>query len=178
MLRSLAVVSLFMVLIAPAAGAEPAGDAPELNVFRRLVGEWDVEMVVKSGENLGNEQTVSGRISSDFILDGRYFQQEVELQAVGDFPGAKHRTLFTFDKTQQTYRHWMFTSSGPMVEGTGSWNGDTKMFTWEAKAEHGITSTSVSTFPEDGVEEWTVSVKSAEGITFLEFAGKTTRRKP
>jgi hypothetical protein len=143
----------------------PAKDNPELALLNQFAGEWTNEVTVKTPDNSEGSQS-KGAATGQWILDGRFLQQTWSVEATDDFPGLKGTTIRTYDPELKKYRSWTFHSSGYTQADRGEWDEKARTFTWSARdRKRNWTTTTKSSFPKDGHEQWSVVTKDAEGIS-------------
>lgn len=154
----------------------PAKDIPELTVLNQFAGEWNDEVTVKSADDAEGTKT-KGTATGEWILDGRFLQQTWSVEAAGAFPGVKGTTIRSYDPERKEYRSWTFHSSGYTQTDSGEWDEQARTFTWTARdRDRDLTTTTKSSFPEDGQEQWSVVTKDADGRIVVEVSGTSTRR--
>ena len=180
--RSVACIALVMLMCGFARSADdpsgPAKDIPELKVLSQYAGNWDGEMTVKPNPNQPKGAQTTGPAVGEWIHDGRFLRQTWSSKASGAFPAMNGSTIMTYDPHKKTYRSWSFNSGGQMGESQGTWDAKTRTLTWTMRDDGGGgASVTKATFPEIGIESWSIIVKDRDGQVVADLSGKNTRRK-
>jgi hypothetical protein len=156
----------------------PAKDAPELEALSHWVGTWDVVSTTKPNEGQPKESHDKGDATAQWIHDGWFVRQSWTVEPSGGRPGFNGSAIMTYDVRKKVYRSWTFVSNGFTNEAEGAWDAKTRTMTWTTRdPESGLTRITTATFPEDGIEKWTIVGKDREGKVVFETTGKNTRRK-
>jgi len=155
----------------------PAKEIPELAQLSQFAGAWDIEVTVEPGDG-SKGSTSKGTSTGEWILGGRFLQQSWTVEETEGFPGLKGTTLRTYDPERKLYRSWTFHSSGYTQADRGTWDEKARTFTWTGRDRtRDLTTTTKSSFPEEGQEQWSIVTKDSEGKVVVEVTGKSTRRE-
>jgi Protein of unknown function (DUF1579) len=155
----------------------PAKDVAELKVLANWVGTWDVEMTVKPNPNLPDNLQLKGEVTGRWVLGGRFVDQSGSASAGNGAPATRVTTMMTYDTRANTYKSWVFFSSGIVLATDGKWDAATRTMTSTGRdPESGVTARIKATFPEDGVERWSSIETDRDGKVIAETTGKNTRR--
>lgn len=154
----------------------PVKEIPELALLDHFAGEWNNEVTVKTADDSERTKT-TGAATGEWILDGRFLEQTWSVEAKDGFPGLKGTTIRTYDPDRKKYRSWTFHSSGYTQADSGEWDEKARTFTWTARDRaRNLTTSTKSSFPEDGQEQWSVVTKDADGKVVVEVTGTSSRR--
>ena len=173
-------IALFLMLGGLSASTVRAqglsSEIPELKVLNHYAGKWDGTMTFKpNGDEKGTPST--GSSTGEWIHDGRFLRQTWSLKGSDALPAMNGSTIMTYDPQKKTYRSWNFTSTGQMAECQGAWDAKSKTMTWTMRDDgNGGASVTKASFPEDGVESWSILVKDGSGKVVADLNGKNTRR--
>jgi hypothetical protein len=148
----------------------PAAGVPELEPLAHYVGEWDVRITG------GNNGVTEGETTGQWILGGRFVEQQGVLTSADGSRRIEVKTIYTFDQQSQTYRSWTFLASGYTVERTGMWDADAQIFTF-AGSNNDVESRQVSDFSKPGEVTWSITSTAADGTETLVNAGVSTAKE-
>lgn len=152
----------------------PVKEIPELLPLANWAGEWDTVMTARFGGEAPRDIKTS--VHARWVLDGRFIEQYEEHTPAEKLVSIK--LFLTYDTDAKVYRSWIFFGFGAVGEATGKWDAATRTMTWTSKEQpDGKTTTTISSFPEDGVEVWSVVERDRAGDVVSEVRGKNTRRK-
>lgn len=162
---------------APTKAGGPSPEVPELANFSAFVGQWDCQYELKPVPGISEGGVRKGTASGEWILEGRFLRQEWTVEAKGAEPSMSGSTLMTYDPMKQSYRIWGFNStSAGSTTGEGTFDVTTKTLNWTSRDENGVTTTTKSSFDQDGAENWSIVVKGGDGQVYADLTGKNTRR--
>ena len=148
----------------------PAKDVPELRALSNYIGTWNTKITSK-----GSPFT-KGQHTAEWILDGRFLQQNVLLTLTDSASVLKSTTLMTYDQKAKAYRVWTFASNGIIREALGKW--DTKTSTMTTAVRRGdMTSITIATFADEGVEKWAWITKNQNNEVLSRITGTSIRTK-
>lgn len=151
----------------------PRGDVPQLQALACYVGEWTV------AGRIGDQPLCTGVNSTVWILDGRFVQQTQELKSADGSPLLSMKTLFGWDQERGVYRNWIFLSSGDVLEGEGTWNSATRVWTWvSVSRKDGGRITTTADFSREQQEVWKIVGVDAVGQTQSTLQGTNQRQTP
>ena len=153
-------------MVAPARGKL----TPELE---RRLGQWDSSATVKI---LGSEEAKrTGRQTVEKAFGGTFLLFRTETGASSE-EGGENYELATFDLDKNVYRLWTYTSQGAIFEWEGSWDDQTKSFTWSATLQG--TMKGVLKWGLSAADEIEVELRAKVGfVTAFSSIGKMTRKK-
>lgn len=146
--------------------------SPELKVLDRYVGNWNTEIVNKVSERNPKEVRVSGTLTNEWVLDGRFMQMRGKSST-----GVENIQMRTYDSQKKQYRAWLFDSTGTAASSIGQWHEQTKTMTWKGDQGNGITAISPVRFVGDDTIEWKLGARNEEGKVFMDMEGTFKRRK-
>jgi hypothetical protein len=147
------------------------GKTSELKVLDHYVGVWNVEIVSKN-------PFVTGTAKAEWVLNGRFVQQESEAHSADGKSSAKYKILFTYDPIRKKYRRWVFVSDGMTSEGEGVWDAAARTMTFVTRdAQVGSTMTVTSDFSAPEIETWHIVNTDRAGKVLFERSGQNTRQK-
>ena len=161
-----------MLICAARAVAEAPPKPPELKVLDKLIGDWDFKMVSKVAEWTPNEVQVTGTLTREWILDGRFVQEKGKQS-----DGVEALVTFTYDAGRKAYRSWHFSSTGLISQSQGKWDEASESLLFQSDMDNGMTATSTLHIIDNDTHEWTAIVKDKAGKVFFDGGGKCTRRK-
>lgn len=136
-----------------ASAAEPSGanpGVPELTVLSRFVGTW-VAQLRNTDEEI--------RSKREWVLDGRFVKHEFDLSS-GGVSGVIYRG---YNQKSRKYTMTFLDSSGNASHLTGHWDEERKMLTFEASDRSMLVQKYESYFPDDKIEQWTISFNDNSG---------------
>ncbi|MEM8953674.1 MAG: DUF1579 family protein [Verrucomicrobiota bacterium] len=143
---------------------------PELEPLNRYAGTWTTTFTLEGK----TPDTLTGTVTAEWILGGRYLQQTATIPNVGDTE-LSVTTLMTYDPENKVYRHWSFDSSGDHNTGTGTWDAEANTFSWNLTDPLTNATTRItSTLPTGGPEEWIIVNEDASGKATGMISGKNT----
>ena len=148
----------------------PAKDVPELQALSNYIGTWDTKITSK-----GSPFT-KGQHTAEWILDGRFLQQNVFLTLTDGATVLKSTTLMTYDQNEKAYRVWTFVSNGITREALGKWDAKTRTMT-TAVRRGDITSITIANFADEGVEKWIWITKNQNNEVLSRITGTSIRTK-
>lgn len=152
--------------------AEGPPKPPELKVLERYLGNWNSETVSKVAEWNPKETRITGTVTNEWVLDGRFIQMRGKSST-----GAESIQLGTFDLQKKQYRAWVFDSTGTAANADGQWDEDAKTLTWKGDLGKGVTANNAVRFVGTDTIEWRMVARNGEGKRFLNMEGKFSRRK-
>ncbi len=164
---SLAIISGLSPVNAEDTG--PAKDVPELQALQHYQGTWDVAVT--------DNEFSKGESTARWILGGRFLEQAGVMHSK-DGKELGVTTLFTFDTAKQTYRSWMFFSTGSVSQAEMTWDAKSKTMTSVTRPNaDGVRSTVTADFSEPGQERWKFVFTDRDGKKVGEMSGVNTLRK-
>jgi hypothetical protein len=150
----------------------PSSKVPELKVLDHYAGEWTVEFANKDISLGGTKSTAR------WVLGGRFLEQTGDVIDKNGETALKLKTLMTFDAKRNTFRSWIFTSDGSVMENDCVWDEKAKTMTSISKKIEGEGfTTTTADFSEPDVENWKIAITDAAGKVTAEIVGKNTRQK-
>ena len=181
MIRICLVLAIFACLVVPVGAQGPATgpspDVPELAPLSGFVGKWESRLEEKpiAGVNEGGSR--KGTVSAEWIHGGRFLRQTWAVETEGAQPAMSGSAIMTYDPEKKAYRSWTFVSTGMTSESEGTYDAKSKTLTWTARGANGVRTVTKSSFPEDGAETWSITVKDGDGRVVVDITGKNTRLK-
>lgn len=143
----------------------------EFKVLEHYVGAWNIEIIPQ-------DQLAKGIAKAEWILDGRFVQQNGEMQSADGTTRVKITAILTYDQHRKKYRRWAFVSDGVTSEGEGVWDAAARTMTFTTRdAQIGTTMTVTSDFSAANTEIWRVVNADPAGTVLFERGGKNTRQK-
>lgn len=142
-------------------------------ILNQYLGEWDTTFTANE-----NPKEMKGRISTKWILGGRFLQQTATIQTKHGSQPFILSNLVTYDPDKEGFRAWKFTSAGTVSETRLTWDSDSKTMTSktvDSPDEKSVTST--GTLVEDGEDHWVSVVEDQAGNTLSIVSGKNIRRE-
>src|SRR4051812_48268053 len=94
------VIVLVGIAATNASAADDAPKSPELKVLDRLVGKWESASISKVAEWTPAEIRATGKLTREWILDGRFLQETSTQSDVNAI------VMFTYDSQKSAYRWW------------------------------------------------------------------------
>lgn len=170
-LRSLLVLSFFVLAAGIDLSAQPPLDSPEQTVLDKWVGTWRTVYKLPKAAWTPEEKTGTSEHTTSRMVGGRFVQ---EVSEHSDKTSAS--TISTFDERMKKYRGWWFSSAGHMSESSGKWDDPTKTMTWTSRQD-GNTTTTEHRFVDEDNAEWAVLVKDGNGKILFRMEGKSVRVK-
>jgi hypothetical protein len=158
-------------------GSGPSPEVPELAALSGLIGQWDCKLEVKPLEGATKGGVREGNAKGEWIHNGRFLRQTWNMEAAGAVPSMSGSAIMTYEPVKKTYRSWHFVSDGSTREGTGTFDEKTKTMTWTERDSNGFRLVTKSSFPEPGIENWSITVTDVDGKVVDDLKGKNTRRK-
>jgi hypothetical protein len=116
-------VPLVLAVASQAYGFAADPQIPELQPLEAIVGNWEGSFAVN---NSPKETKYS--ISAEWTLGGRYVLSRNSI--TGDNSKSETMILWTYDTEQKLYRRWFFFSTGGTFQEWGTWDANTKTFTF------------------------------------------------
>jgi len=143
----------------------------ELKVLDHYVGVWNIEIIPQ-------DQLAKGTAKAEWILDGRFVQQNVEMQSADGTRRANIIALMTYDPARKKYWRWAFVSDGITSEGEGVWDNAARKMTFVTRDRQiGSTMSVTSDFSVADIETWRVVNTDRAGNVLFERSGKNMRQK-
>ena len=150
-----------------------AGPIPDATKkLQPFVGEWNSEFVQRPSGVSPNGRTSKGRMSAQWILDGRFLFGTSE---VGSY---KSNWVIGYDTNRDTYRLVRMTNTGQIDESTGQWEEETRSFVWMLEnAPLGITRTSTNRIVGKDAIHAHILAEGNDGQVHVDLTIRSTRRK-
>ena len=146
--------------------------APELQVLERVVGVWNVEVMIKLPD--GKEFTNDFVSHRSWTLGGTFVQfQDTNFSD----PRAKEfQLLWTYDPVAKNYPA-VFMDGPNRGELTGVWDAKKNTMHWQGKGPNGVTAEGHDRFLGKDRIEASGIFRNAEGDTVFEISWSQPRRK-
>ncbi len=147
-------------------------EAVGVQPLKQFAGDWETRLT-------GNPNA-RGTVEARWDQGKQLLTQEWSLEPdPGLLPRIAGTTVYSYDSTAKLYRSETTLRSGEKFNAEGEYDSAARTFTWTRKdPATGITSINKSTFPDDGIEDWSIARTNQDGKASATFAGKNTRRKP
>lgn len=165
-----AFLGLMTFAMATRADDGPAANVPGLAELAHYVGEWDIRITTP------NSGYATGHVSSKWILDGHFVEQQGTLTSANGSETLEVRTLITYIVEERRYQSWTFLSNGSAISRTGAWDPDTLSFSYTGN-DNGMTVVTSADFSREGTETWQIAVISDIGAENVVISGVNTRRE-
>ena len=144
----------------------PNPDTPQLKPLDNFAGSWKIEI----------DENMSGSAEANWVLGGRYLEYKTRLVDSQGRTTIELRHLYTYDKSANIYRAWIFSSSDDFTaQGEAEWDDARKTLTSHLRGSNSQSMKIVADFSESNLEKWTIQVIDANGVKQGEIAG-TNRR--
>lgn len=154
----------------------PVSQTAEQQVLDALLGNWNVDVTVRTPGQNPEVKYVTEKQSITRILGGHFVQLRVE-SSLGT--SASALILYTYDQTKQCYRFWSFGSDfgGPAIPYDGHWNAGARTLDWACPVPGEYPITIQHRFISGDAIEYTMLVKDRAGNTVADDEFKMTRVK-
>jgi hypothetical protein len=149
-----------------ASGAELT---PEQEILNHYAGEWD--------GTLSNLPGVKLHVSCEWILNGKFLRHSISADPATTSLPISSLQLMPYDTAKGVYRAWSFYSNGASVEGEGTWDAASKLFTWTIHEPDGTTIVTKVSFPDADSETTVTEITNRDGQIVSQIRGAKTRRK-
>ena len=168
---------VLVVSVASSLGAEARDDQrapapPEMEVLRRLVGSWTIEIEGVTPEQTRRTTTERRQLTlGGHYLQARAFDEKGELASI---------TIYTYHVATKQYRVWEFGSTGLAEDFTGKWDPATQTLTFTGDVDDDGTWTYTLRFLDRKNTQGELIVKDTDGNVAMNARIKATRqpRKP